>query len=360
MTTKSHKKFIAVAKQILPYVLSGAAIISLVFYGSEDQRRAETNSPIMLSVINDTSSVSMDQLSELNMVAQVASNNNLVSSEYLNADYVMAVTQYSINQTSNASNLEKKYITDTGLSRGIIVYSVSEGESMESIAAKYGLTTTQIRWSNGLKTTTISAGDTLYLPNTYGIVYTVKSGDTLESIVNKTGANYEATVQINDLELTSIYVGMRIVLPNGTLPNTERPEYVAPVYNYSSSSGSTSARLNAHVVAYGMWLSTPYASGQCTSYAWYMRQDLPGNLGNANTWASRAAAAGFPVDRNPRAGDIFQTSSGWYGHVGYVVAVNDDGSILVREMNYGYVAGRVLESTIPASSVKSFNYIHRK
>ena len=91
---------------------------------------------------------------------------------------------------------------------------------------------------------------------------------------------------------------------------------------------------------------------------WYNRKDLPANLGNANAWARNAAARGYTVNRTPSAGAIFQTTSGWYGHVGYVEAVNSDGSIVVSEMNYNYRAYLVIRSTIPASSVGNFNYIH--
>ena len=105
-------------------------------------------------------------------------------------------------------------------------------------------------------------------------------------------------------------------------------------------------------------LGGPYGAGQCTQWAWSKRRDLPSTLGNANTWAARAAAAGYVVNRTPSAGAVFQTSSGWYGHVGYVEAVNADGSITVTEMNYGYSPYLVIRATIPASSVGNFNYIH--
>ena len=85
---------------------------------------------------------------------------------------------------------------------------------------------------------------------------------------------------------------------------------------------------------------------------------MPSNLGNANTWAVRAAAAGYYVDNVPSAGAIFQTTSGWYGHVGYVESVNEDGSIVATEMNYNYRTYMVIRSTIPASAVGNFNYIH--
>ncbi len=158
---------------------------------------------------------------------------------------------------------------------------------------------------------------------------------------------------------------MRILIAGGTLPTTERPEYVAPVVRttyYYSYLGSTSERSDITILGYYWNLGTPYANGQCTSWAWYkmnqIGKTLPSTLGNANTWASRAAAAGWTVSRTPVAGSVFQTSSGWYGHVGYVESVNGDGSITVTEMNYSYVSGRVTRSTIPASAVGNFYYIY--
>jgi surface antigen len=83
----------------------------------------------------------------------------------------------------------------------------------------------------------------------------------------------------------------------------------------------------------------PYIACQCTRFAWEHRPDLPGNLGNANTWNERAAAQGFPVDGNPRAGDIavFEAYSHGalaYGHVAYVTGVNGDGTINIAEDNW--------------------------
>ena len=104
-------------------------------------------------------------------------------------------------------------------------------------------------------------------------------------------------------------------------------------------------------------------AGQCTWYAWWWRakygNPLPSGMkGNANVWDSVLRGYGYRVDRTPEVGAVFQTSAGWYGHVGIVVGINNDGSIVVREMNYGYRAYVVTESTIPANIVGNFNYIH--
>lgn len=350
------------------YVLSGAALIALLFAGVLNKAYS-SNTDLTSLDVNDTR-ISTDKLTELYVVADLSNALNLASAGDVAYNYVATSSLYEIGQASiGTGKLEKNITTDTSnFSRGVISYVVSEGETMEDIADKFGLTTDQIRWSNDLKTTDIEEGDTLYLTkNVSGIVYTVKEDDTLESIADTYGSTAEDIMHLNDIEVSGISEGMRIAIEGGTLPEEERPEYVAPTpvvrpttTYYYTTVGASGSRLTLTVVNSSLWLSGPYASGQCTSYAWSMRPDLPGTLGNAYSWAANAAAAGFPVDHNPQPGDVFQSMEGYYGHVGYVVDVNDDGTILIREMNYNYRAGVVTESLISASAASSFNYIHYK
>lgn len=104
-----------------------------------------------------------------------------------------------------------------------------------------------------------------------------------------------------------------------------------------------------------------YTAGQCT---WYVYDKVGGSIGstwgNANNWASAAAAAGYTVNNTPEAGAILQSSEGPFGHVAYVESVNDDGSITVSEMNYNGGPFNVSERTISASEVGSYNFIHVK
>lgn len=346
-------------KQALPYILTAIVTITIVSVGSLDKQNSGINLSLNVFAENNYK-VSVDQMSELYVVADLSDALGLASASDVANNYVLTTSMYDAGQTS-AGKTEKPNITDLPTERGVIEYTVSDGETMDSIAAKYGITTDQIRWSNGLKNTSLSAGKKLYLPSTSGIVYTVKSGETVESIASKYGGTAEEIIALNDLELSGVSEGMKIIIKGGSLPTTERPEYVAPVMQYYYTYlGNSSTRQDIQIIGRKYGLGGPYGAGQCTQWAWYNRQDLPSNLGNANTWAVRAAAAGFPVSRKPSAGAIFQTNSGWYGHVGYVEAVNADGSITVTEMNYNYVTYQVIRATIPASAVGNFNYIHRK
>lgn len=46
------------------------------------------------------------------------------------------------------------------------------------------------------------------------------------------------------------------------------------------------------------------------------------------------------------------------GHVMFVERVNNDGSILVSEMNYSAAPGILTYRTVPAYQVNNYRYIH--
>lgn len=346
--------------------------MAIAVIGSEGKNNLDGSD--MSAMAAENYNISADQLSELYVVTSLSNSFDLASTDAVASNYVVASAMKEISQTG-LNNIEKPSLINTSLSRGVQTYVVNEGEKMENIAWKFGITNDQIRWSNGLKTTDVTPGQVLKVPSVSGIVYTARAGDTPESLASKYGSSAPQIIALNDLEESGLSEGMQIVLPGGVLPSTERPEYVAPVYTYTYS-GFSSARENMVVVARGAYngiysdingsiSSNPMTRGQCTWYAWYYRavngNPMPGGatLGNARTWAVRAAAMGYAVDKNPRPGDVFQTTAGYYGHVGIVLSVNGDGSLFVREMNLDSRGiGTLTEGTIPASAVGTFNYIH--
>ncbi|MBQ9018630.1 LysM peptidoglycan-binding domain-containing protein [Candidatus Saccharibacteria bacterium] len=363
MTKKSKKFDSKKLKEALPYIIAGIATLVLVFVGSIDKKGSGSN--LSLDAFAESNyRVSVDQLSELYVVADLSDALGLASASDVANNYVVTTSMYEVGQTSSTGKIEKPNITNISASRGVIEYIVADGDSMASIAARYGISTDQIRWSNGRKNTDLNVGDLLYLPSSSGIVYTVKSGDTAESIASKYGSSAAEIVALNDLEVSGLSEGMKILIKGGTLPETERPEYVAPVVQtyYYTYLGNSASRLNMEVMGWFYSLGGPYAAGQCTQWAWFKWQEngrtVPTNWGNAYSWGVSAAAAGYHVDHSPAAGAIFQSSSGWYGHVGYVEQVNADGSIVVSEMNYGYQPFRAVRSTIPAASAAVLWYIH--
>jgi surface antigen len=95
-----------------------------------------------------------------------------------------------------------------------------------------------------------------------------------------------------------------------------------------------------------------YALGQCTYYVARSLGYIPGDLGNADDWASNAAKQGFQVGQTPTVGDAVVYGPGGayspqYGHVAVVTAVNPDGkTFTVSEMN---VDGNMVTDTRTSS-----------
>jgi LysM repeat protein len=179
------------------------------------------------------------------------------------------------------------------------------------VAARYGVTVEQIRWSNALlrRSEAVKKGDKLVVPPVPGVVVTVQPGDTVASIANKYQASPEAIINFNYLrDPEHLVTGTDLVVPNGKGP-----------------------KLNAPIP--GSTIANHFPWGWCT---WYVasRVGIPWN-GNAWEWYGAAQAYGYEVGKTPQVGSVMVNWDSYvYGHVAYVEQVNPDGSFVVSEMNY--------------------------
>ena len=78
--------------------------------------------------------------------------------------------------------------------------------------------------------------------------------------------------------------------------------------------------------------------------------------GNANNWDDTARALNIPVNSTPALGAIAQTDAGSFGHVAWVSAVNNNGTVTIEEYNNGGT-GNYSTRTVPNGA---FVYIHVK
>jgi LysM repeat protein len=103
------------------------------------------------------------------------------------------------------------------------VHIVQRGETLFSIAVRYGTTTQAIASANGLSNPNyIYAGQRLRIPSAgggavaTGDTYTVRHGDTLYSIAARHGTTVSAIMSANGLANASyIYAGQRLTIPGG-------------------------------------------------------------------------------------------------------------------------------------------------
>lgn len=248
---------------------------------------------------------------------------------------------------ASVSIVAKPQVVVTALKskKDIRTYVTVSGDTVTSIATKFGVTSDSIRWSNNLASNTVNVGHSLVIPPENGIVYTVQANDTPDSLAAKYKSNSDQIIAYNDAEITGLKVGEKIVIPNGQQP--------APVVNTRTAVSSGYAWGSAPIYGYN-----GYTYGYCT---WYVAGKIavPANWGNANTWDNRAPSSGWVVSSVPRVGAIGQTNRGSEGHVAIVEAVSPDGTMIkYSDMNGLAGWGRVGYSDW-TTTAKFENYIYQ-
>ena len=97
------------------------------------------------------------------------------------------------------------------------VYTVQKGDSLYSIARKYGVTVDEIKDVNNLTSNTLTVGQRLIIPvekeQEDAGIYTVKSGDSLYAIATKFNTTIADLMKLNNLTSTALSVGQQIKLP---------------------------------------------------------------------------------------------------------------------------------------------------
>jgi surface antigen len=279
----------------------------------------------------------LDQLSSADIAVHVARMTSLPEAVAVTNQADSEATQLAITATETKV-VAKPQVVATSLksAKDIQTYTTVSGDTLSSLASKFGVTSDSIRWSNGLSSERLSPGKQLLIPPVSGVVYTVKSGDTVDSLAQKYSSSKEQILADNDAEVSGLKVGQRILIRGG----------IQPVARVATSYFSGAATFGGRA-SYGY---NGYDYGWCT---WYVANKrlaaglpMPTNLGNASTWAVRAAAYGLATGRTPRVGAAVVTATRGAGHVAYVERINSDGTIWISEMNSrGQVS---IENTAPA------------
>lgn len=296
----------------------------------------------------------LDELSSADIALQVARIARLPEATSVQNNADTQSEQLSI-VTSGSQTVTKPQIVSTALKskKDIKIHIVKEGETVTALATLYGVTSDSIKWSNSIISDTLAVGKKLYIPPVNGVVHEVVRGDTPDSLATKYKANKEQIIADNDAEVAGLTMGERVLVRDGSV--------APPVARYSAVAYSGFAWGGSNPVYNGGGYNG-YDYGYCTWYVANKRsaagRPIPSNLGNASTWRALSQRAGFSVGNAPAAGAVIWTPPrDYYGHVGYVESVSEDGSVLVSEMN---VVGwaRVSTKTLTAAQAATYSYIY--
>lgn len=333
---------------LLTNVIILAVIMVFVLQNPHTSGSSSKASAITGSSAPETAANPLDQLSSADIALTVARMSSLPETtavtnqaESQSADLTIATTDDNV--------ITKPQVVTTALkSRADIqTYTTVAGDNVASVAAKFGVTSDSVRWSNGMSGDGVAVGTRLLIPPVNGIVYTVKSGDSADSLAAKYHASKDQIIAYNDGEISGLQPGEQILIPNAT-------ETVAAPSPYSYGSGGSVGFPWGSGPMYGY---NGYDFGYCT---WYVATQInvPGNWGNASSWAYYARLSGWNVSKTPTVGSIAQTAlaAGGEGHVAVVDGVN--GALVhIRDMNnYGDGGGwdRVGSGWVPVGEFQNY------
>ena len=123
----------------------------------------------------------------------------------------------------------------------MFMYTVKKGDSLYSIASKYNTTVNELINLNNLKSTNLSIGQILRIPETYTkeedmvipeyTSYTVKKGDNLYSIARANNVDVDTIIRDNNLSNTNLNIGqvLKIRTNNEVIEECFGSDYTPPV-----------------------------------------------------------------------------------------------------------------------------------
>lgn len=108
----------------------------------------------------------------------------------------------------------------------VIDYTVQKGDTISTIAEKFGISENTIRWENDLSGDNITVGDTLRILPVTGMSYKVQKGDSVYTIAKKLDTDAQKIVDFpfNDFanpETFSLVEGQMLIVPDAIKPSEQ-------------------------------------------------------------------------------------------------------------------------------------------
>ena len=126
-------------------------------------------------------------------------------------DKLKDINNLSSNNLSIGQLLKISSSTDTSGTNQTTTYKVVSGDTLYSIAKKFGISVDELKNMNNLTSNLISIGQELVVGTSN--TYTVKKGDTLYSIAKKYDTTVDKLKDINNLQSDSLAIGKVLYVP---------------------------------------------------------------------------------------------------------------------------------------------------
>ncbi len=129
-----------------------------------------------------------------------------------------AVNPVPVQSYADDGTVTKPVAVDTVLQDGralLQTYTVLPGDTLTGIANHYGVSMMTIWWANKLTAKDqLHVGQHLVIPPVTGLVITVKDGDTLDSLAAKYNLDGADILAVNQIEDPNLIIGQMLILPD--------------------------------------------------------------------------------------------------------------------------------------------------
>lgn len=187
-------------------------------------------------------------------------------------DVLKSKPAYASEQLQSITGGENIFQTDVSQKPRdkIITYTVQKGDTISTIAQKFGVSEDTVKWQNSLTDDSIAVGDQLQVLPVTGISYKVEKGDTVYSIAKKFATDAQKIVdfpfnEFANPETFTLVEGEIVVVPDGVKPE-DQPTYVAKKPEYIVK-GPTSVNGIPSLSSAGF--SWPMLGGISQYFSWY-------------------------------------------------------------------------------------------
>jgi murein DD-endopeptidase MepM/ murein hydrolase activator NlpD len=190
---------------------------------------------------------------------EIIEDNNTIADEAKSYNYQDQVTYIEGNSFAEVQNSDTDNIfTDQATTQGDLAlikpdilntneakastgtihnYEVVEGDTLSSIARRFGVSLNTVLWANNLSFSSyVKPGQKLVIPSVSGVIHKVVRGDTLSKIAQKYGVVASVITEANGLSDTSLALGNNLIIPGGKIIETSKPRTVATNANQKPKS----------------------------------------------------------------------------------------------------------------------------
>jgi LysM repeat protein len=220
------------ARFSLEFVVLGIAVVAVTanFSLARHHGLGSNDESVIFSFLKNNPKMNHALLAESETTTILGHADQLVSKSYTESSNITLASAQAFDLgQSDPTTIQDDVIVKTNPAdtqnfyrHGLTQYTVQSGDSVNSVAASFGISPATILMENKLSTTTaLRAGQQLTILPTTGITYSLKNGDTLDGILNKYKISEDTFLDANNIEsFDDLEVGAVVVIPmdNVALP----------------------------------------------------------------------------------------------------------------------------------------------